>query len=150
VFRQKNSTATPSNATRFITLAHVYDSVVRTVHPIGSQPFHEISPKSVRIALPLPRFIPYVFLGYNNSRPMFPLSFRLVLASHFTLTITFALIVQRLKVTRPNFIQHVSIQNFRCITPFCSYFFSSYCFTVAYFIPPVSTCSREMVFRVDH
>jgi hypothetical protein len=34
----------------------------------------------------------FLILGYKNIRPMFPLSFRLVLASHYT--ITFALIVQ--------------------------------------------------------
>jgi hypothetical protein len=106
--------------------------------------------KSVQIGssapLPLPRFISNIFLGYNNSRPMLPLSFRLVPASHFTLTITFALIVQSYSST--SFIQHASIQNFHCITPFCCHFFSSYCFTVAYFKPPVSTCS--MVIRVDH
>jgi hypothetical protein len=101
VFRQKNSTATPRNED------HVYgkhDSVVRTVSSDWLPAFSRNIPKSVRIGssapLPLFRFIPNVFLGHKNSptRPMFPLSFRLVLASHSTLTITFALIVQNLLV----------------------------------------------------
>jgi hypothetical protein len=56
---------------------------------------------------------------------MLPLSFRLVLASHY-------FCVDRSKLLVHFFcIQHASLQNFHCITPFCCLFFSSYCFTVA-------------------
>jgi hypothetical protein len=44
-------------------------------------------------------------------------------------------------------IQHASTQNFRCITPFCCHFISSYCFTLARSIPPVSICSMVII---DH
>jgi hypothetical protein len=40
----------------------------------------------------------FLIPGYKNIRPMFPLSFRLVLTSYYT--VTFALIVQ---ITRPFF-----------------------------------------------
>jgi hypothetical protein len=42
--------------------------------------------------------------------------------------------------------QHASIPYFHCITPFCCHFFSSYCFTAAHHILPVSTCSMV----IDH
>jgi hypothetical protein len=58
---------------------------------IGSTPFHEISPKSVRIGSNVSVFLDTVTWVQKPS-PMFPLSLRLVLTSHYT--ITFASIVQ--------------------------------------------------------
>jgi hypothetical protein len=82
-------------------------------------------------ALPLPDlsliFPFFLILGYKNSRPMFPLSFRLVLASHYFCVDRSKLLVHFLSI------QHASIKDFHCIAPFCCHFkfFSSYCFTVA-------------------
>jgi hypothetical protein len=58
---------------------------------IGSQPFHPKSVLSPDLSIIFPsRF--FLILAYKNRQPMFPISFRLVLASHYT--ITFTLIVQ--------------------------------------------------------
>jgi hypothetical protein len=76
---------------------------------IGSRPFHDISPLATngrRASLPLPDsslMLPFFLIpGYKNIRPVFPLSFRLVLASYYT--VTFALIVQ---ITRPFFLSNM-------------------------------------------
>jgi hypothetical protein len=126
----------PRAAQTGVTSSRVSESHLDFVR-IGSRPFQEISPKSVWIGsrAPLPLLdlsLMFPLLGYKNRRPMFPLSFRLVLSSHYT--ITFTLIVQSYSS------QHASIQNFHCVTPFCCHFFSSYCFTVALFKRSEWTC----------